>query len=171
MSEPIYKEVFLENRLTITADDYKVVYLKMPLQTLQTLPHAFDNQVIEEIYINVDNSTSNEEILIILPPISNPNIASIPDPALPGYTSADTGFKGSWNMKIYINLVRSTPSEVTAPVRVFGFQNGELYQDFINNATSFILSGVGGFTTNTTAYLHPINNNTWACWISQQPLP
>jgi hypothetical protein len=164
----IYKEVFLQNKLALqntgATDTY--IYLKMPLQTLQTLPHAFDNQVIEEIYIDVDNTIGSANLFLILPPISNPNIPSLPQISLPDYTSADVGFKGSWNIKIYINY-QPTSEALTGSVTILPFTYDETYADTINGNPQEELTA---YAPNTTIYLKPIENNTWLGLISAQPI-
>ena len=163
----IYKEVFLQNKLSLkNSNDTQYIYLKMPLQTLQTLPHAFDNQVIEEIYISVDNTIGSADLYLILPPISNPNITSLPDPSLPDYTSADVGFKGSWNIKIYVNY--QPTGEVGGAVTILPFVVAEGYGDNINGSPSAVITD---FAPNSTIYFKPVENNTWQGILSAQPLP
>ncbi len=165
----VFKEVFLQNKLTITnieGNENEVIYLKMPLQTLQTLPHTFDNQVIEEIYIDVDNSLTNGIITLILPPISNPNITTLPDITLPNYTSADIGFKGSWNIKIYINYQPTLEGGNNVFINPFTYDPTG-YQDNINGLTQVNLTD---YLPNSTIYIKPVEDFTWMGLVSYQNL-
>ena len=165
----VYKEITLQNKLTITnidGNESEIIYLKMPVQTLQALPHTFDNQVIEEIYIDVDSTLSAGDLTLILPPISNPNITTLPDLSLPNYTSADTGFKGSWGIKIYINY--QPTGEASGSVNIVPFEYvPNAYADNINGNSVVALTD---YLPNSTIYLKPVEDFTWMGLISYQPL-
>ena len=98
-------DITLESVIRINIDgDYQLVLPPIPQGT--SLPHALDNQVIEEVYIICGDTLQNTTIY--LPLISD--------------------FKGSWGVKIYVSYppigVRESNFMVT--------QNNPSNQDWIN---------------------------------------
>lgn len=101
-------------------------YFVLPTLTGTALPNALDNSVLEEVYINV-------------------NTSGYPDLYLPAISS----FKGSRNVKIYINI-----NNGAANIRPYAYESEV---DYINGGSgAFTIIGFGA-----VAYLHIASQNNW----------
>jgi len=93
------------------------IFLQLPIQNYpNALPNALDNQVLEEIYIEVDHANPTR---IYLPSISS--------------------LKGAWNPKIHV--VQNNPTLPTLEVYAYSSETGV---DTINGSGSISVSGLKG---------------------------
>jgi hypothetical protein len=117
-----------------TSDIYEFV---LPKKAGTALPNALDNQVLEEVYIIVENPDVGITPQIVLPSVSD--------------------FNGAWNVKIYVVNKKESPVVTTPKIP----DDSPLEQDYIN----FV--GNVSLPIKSICYFHIVDNNLWACWTAQ----
>jgi len=127
----------LQGIIRITEPDEYILVL--PNITNTSLPNALANQVLDEVFIVIDEFTPPYNFKLVLPNISD--------------------FKGAWNPKIYIlnKNANGIPTLDTTAILI-AYNDGETYTDYlILNSPSLDLLGAESANT----LLHIIDNNIW----------
>lgn len=108
----------------------------LPSKSGTALPNALDNQVIEEVYIIIENPTELISVNITLPFIST--------------------FNNSWNAKIYVINKQEQVLVIQPKPQVEGAEI-----NWINNIGNLAINlskGIG--------YFHVVDSNMYACWVT-----
>jgi hypothetical protein len=137
----IFKELIGRLDLVGSADMGGNTYnLYLPTVTGTALPHALDNQVIEEVYIICDSSLG--DITINLP--------------------STTVFNGIWNTKIYVAWTRGANDVTITP-----FAGDEVIPaDSLNGDTDPYTLAL----LSETVYLHQVYDYTWMKLVCPGPV-
>jgi hypothetical protein len=126
----------LQGIIRITEPDEYTLVLPNTLGT--SLPNALANQVLDEVFIVIDEFTPPYTLNIYLPKISD--------------------FKGAWNPKIYILNKNANGIPTLDTTAILISYSDEFYSDyFILNSPYIDL--IGADSANTL--LHIIDNNIW----------